>query len=256
MTTRLVLVALFVSCSTVAADDPIRIELIKAKAANKKELTRLHDKLLADINAVIKAEHDRGAGIDYLLKEKKGFEESGTIPVLPKLLPASREYQVGMRKADETLSAAYATAIAALDKAGQSADDLRNELKELQPDKQLKERVAVTAGKDEFLAGTVWVGTTSNKVDKTSAQPITLIVVSRDGRRFKGIERRVAANGKPEFDDVEGTVDGDEIHWEIPAIKAKSVHGYAGRTGDGVLAYHWAYKSGNAGEGMLKLVKP
>jgi hypothetical protein len=118
----------------VAADDPIITDLNKAKAAHTKELTRLRDKLLADIDAVIKAEDARGAGIDYLLKERKGFVESGVTPILPKLLPSSREYLEEKKAADAKLAKAYTVAISSLRDRGKNTESasLAKELEEIQ----------------------------------------------------------------------------------------------------------------------------
>jgi hypothetical protein len=108
MTRILSLVVLFVAaCPSVAADDAILVDLNKAKATHAKELARLHDKLLADIDTVIKAESDRGAGINYLLKELKGFAENGVTPILPKLLPPAQKYLEGKKAADAELESAY-----------------------------------------------------------------------------------------------------------------------------------------------------
>jgi hypothetical protein len=94
-----------------AADDSVPADLVRAKDAHAKELARLRDRLLGDIDGIIKAEKDRGAGIDFLLKERKGFADEGVVPLLPKLLPASQRYQDDKRKADAALEAAYAAAI-------------------------------------------------------------------------------------------------------------------------------------------------
>jgi formylglycine-generating enzyme len=129
----------FVAASTHAADDPAMLELAKAKAAHSKELTRLRDKLLADIDAVIKSENDRGAGIDYLLKERKGFVENGVTPILPKLLPASRQYLDGKKVAHTELEQVYTAAISASRRDG-NADQvarLQGELKALRGTAQI-----------------------------------------------------------------------------------------------------------------------
>lgn len=102
---------LCLSLPVAVADDPILADLDRAKAAHAKELARLREQLLADIDAVIRAEQDRGAGVNYLLKERKGFAENGVLPILPKLLPASRRFADGQRAADAELEAAYRTAI-------------------------------------------------------------------------------------------------------------------------------------------------
>jgi hypothetical protein len=116
------------------AEDPILADLNKAKLAHGKELARLREKLIADIDAVIKAENDRGAGIDFLLKERKGFVDNGVLPLLPKLLPASRQYVDGKKTADTALEAEYLVAISGLNKKKRTADSKRlsAELKELE----------------------------------------------------------------------------------------------------------------------------
>jgi hypothetical protein len=132
MKTRLILAALLAAgVTSAAADDPTLADLSKAKAAHAKELARLRDKLLADIDAVIKAENDRGAVINYMLKERKGFAENGVTPILPKLLPASGKYLEGKKAADAELESAYTRAVEASVKAEKvdQAIALRTELK-------------------------------------------------------------------------------------------------------------------------------
>src|SRR5262245_5509709 len=126
------------SVTAVRANDAPLANLNKAKAAHAKELARLRDKLLADIDAVIRKEADAGAGVNYLLKEKKGFEENGILPILPKLLPASRAYVDGKIAADAALEKAYTAAIAGAAKIGdlEQVTKLRDELNALRADRQ------------------------------------------------------------------------------------------------------------------------
>jgi hypothetical protein len=131
--------------SPLRAEDSTVAELTKAKATYAKEMARLRDKLLADIDAVIKAEQDRGAGINYVLRERKGFEEGGVVPILPKLLPASGRYLDGKKAADADLERAYAAAIDAALMANQLdlVAGLRAELKKVRaPAAEVGDRAA------------------------------------------------------------------------------------------------------------------
>jgi hypothetical protein len=148
---RRALLAVAIFAAPVLADDAsARADLDKAKAAHTKEMLRLRDKLLADIDAVIRSEYDRGAGINYLLKERKGFEENGVVPILPKLLPASREYVDGQKAANAALEKAYTTAILASVRAGNTDQEkrLRAELKEFQGNARQPQAPAKEPGKE------------------------------------------------------------------------------------------------------------
>jgi hypothetical protein len=110
---RLLLPALLLAASTALADPSTDLE--SARAAHKEELRRLRAQLLADIDAVIRKESDAGAGVDYLLKERRGFEQNGVTPILPKLLPAGRKYEEGKQASEEALAKA-------LEKAGRKEE--------------------------------------------------------------------------------------------------------------------------------------
>lgn len=140
-------------------------ELRAAKNLHAKEVAKLRENLIVDIEAAIKMENDRGAGIDYLLKEKTGFVDNGVLPILPKLLPASQRYMAGKRSADEQLAKAYLSEIAAATKAGESkrATELRNEMAALKEPKLAAKKGTlkplVAESKSELrnvLAGTTW----------------------------------------------------------------------------------------------------
>jgi hypothetical protein len=124
-----------------AADPPGADE---ARAAHKAELARLRAKLLDDIDAVVKSEHARGAGIDYLLKERKGFEENGVVPILPKLRPATRAYLEAKEAADDKLAAALGRKPEARPKPPEA------------PKAPDPAAVKTAADLERFLTGTVW----------------------------------------------------------------------------------------------------
>jgi len=100
--------SIIILLAAVAISTPVTAgSLTEARVAHKAAVARLREKLLADMNEIIRKEHDRGAGIDYLLKDKKGFEENGVLPLLPKFQPAAREYQIGKRKNRRAISESY-----------------------------------------------------------------------------------------------------------------------------------------------------
>lgn len=149
---RPLLLALLLAAPVPAADPP---SLAKAREAHAAELARLRDQLLADIDAVIRKENSRGAGIDYLLRERKGFAEGGVTPILPKLRPLSETYLAAKDKADEALAVA-------LEKAGR-----REEAKEYRPKPEKAEQPGAGKPKDptavqtasdlkHFLDDTAW----------------------------------------------------------------------------------------------------
>jgi hypothetical protein len=151
------------TASIATADTPVDLE--SARAAHAKELDSLRKQLLVDIDAVIRKESEAGAGIDYLLKERRGFEQNGVVPILPKLLPASRKYEEGKLKADESLAKV-------LDKAGrkEEAQSLRGKAPAPAPGK----KVETKAGLRENLVGSVWNmgdGMMTLKPDGYATQP-------------------------------------------------------------------------------------
>lgn len=125
-------------------------DLATARSAHAKELARLRQKLLDDIDVVIKKESAGGAGIDYLLKEKRGYVEGGTLPVLPKLLPASRAYLDGKARADGKLADA-------LEAAGRK-DEAKALRAESRPKGERPKPSEVNAAADlrKFLEDSVW----------------------------------------------------------------------------------------------------
>jgi len=150
--------------AAVAISTPVTAgSLTEARVAHKAAVARLREKLLADMNEIIRKEHDRGAGIDYLLKDKKGFEENGVLPLLPKFQPAAREYQIGKRKTDEQLAKAIEVELAKV--TGEESRRLRNELAELRPAKSTECTTEDTTKKPSvesqgtlsvFLVNTKW----------------------------------------------------------------------------------------------------
>ena len=136
--TRAILAALLCASPAFAADDPILDELEKAKAAHAKELRILRQNLLDDIDKVIRQTNDMGGGIDYMLRERKGFAESGVTPILPKLKGASDNYLEAKIAADGTLEAAYATAADKSIKAGKllQGSTLKAEVKAMRDARQ------------------------------------------------------------------------------------------------------------------------
>ncbi len=156
---RFAFVPFLILGASASADDSALAALDRAKVAHAKELARLHDQTLAEIDAIIKDLDDRGAGINYLLKERKGFADNDVTPILPKLLPASRKYLAAKKVADDKLTKAYSIAIAAMTKAGKiaEADRLREELKPLlPPHKPAAPIVESKAGLGRFLTDTRW----------------------------------------------------------------------------------------------------
>lgn len=152
-----------------AAEDPALTELAKAKAAHAKEMTALRASLLAAIDAKIKEENDRGAGIDYLLKERKGFEENGVTPILPKLIPASKEYLEGKKAADAKLVKGYTVAIAALSDRGKTTEaaSLTKELQQIQGTGGEPASTSKSSSIPDDLVGT-WIVTYTNGVSRTT----------------------------------------------------------------------------------------
>jgi hypothetical protein len=146
------------------ADDRDPPVLARAKEAHSKELAKLRADLLAAIDTEVKRAAGAGEGIDYLLKEKKGFAENGVTPILPKLVRHSRTYLDGKKAADERLEKAYTTAIeAALARGdGEAVTRLRKEVKDLRaagpatPDRATAqdEKVErdIARAKDEYAA--------------------------------------------------------------------------------------------------------
>ena len=146
---RPILVLVLLCPVALGADDPPAVRA--ARATHERELERLRHKLLDDMDAVIRKERDAGAGINYLLKERKGFADNGVVPLLPKLLPASRDYLAGKSAADEALAAA-------LDRAG-----LKTEATALRPSAAAPaagparaQDVQTMAHLQKFLEDTVW----------------------------------------------------------------------------------------------------
>jgi len=132
---RPILAVLLLAGPALAAGDA---ELAAAKAAHAKELAKLRDQLLADIDKVIKQTDDMGGGIDYMIRERCGFADLGVTPILPKLQPLSDKYLDAKKAADTALEAAYAKAIEASTAAGKMADVtvLKAELKTFQTAKE------------------------------------------------------------------------------------------------------------------------
>jgi hypothetical protein len=158
------LVAVALLAATAFADDRAAAELAAAKATHAKELVRLRSDLLSAIDTEIKRAAGAGEGIDYLLKEKKGFEQNGVPPILPKLVRLSRTYLEGKKAADELLEKAYATAIEdALARGdGEAVTRLRKEVKDLRSANPTKPESAsagdekverdIARAKDEYAA--------------------------------------------------------------------------------------------------------
>lgn len=74
-----------------------------------QEIDRLSDKLIEDIDQIIKDEYLAGRPIDYLLKEKRGFADYGVIPILPRLQPAVQKWEKGLRAAKEKLNKSHSS---------------------------------------------------------------------------------------------------------------------------------------------------
>ena len=104
---RIILTALLFASPAVAADDSILADLAKAKLAHSKDIARIRQQLIEDIDRVIRQTNDSGGGIDYMLRERKGFIENGTTPILPKLKAASENYLEAKHVHHLTLDAAY-----------------------------------------------------------------------------------------------------------------------------------------------------
>lgn len=109
--TRAFLVALLLTTPAFAASDPILEELEKAKAVHAKEMARLRQNLLDDIDKIIRQTNDMKGGIDYMLREREGFVKNGTVPILPKLKTCSENYLEAKKAYDVTLEEAYNLAI-------------------------------------------------------------------------------------------------------------------------------------------------
>ena len=168
---RLAVFALAFLAVTVRADEaPALADLAKAKAAHTKEMARLRTDLMAVIDSAIREKDEKGGKINYLLKERKGFAENGVPPILPSLLPASREYVAEKRAADAELQKAYAAAIDGLKKSDNPKDAaaLQKELdgkfgaKKVDPVPALPERKmgAKVETKEElqnFLNESIWI---------------------------------------------------------------------------------------------------
>lgn len=158
MMRRVFLAALFLA-APLDADQPASADLTRARAAHAAELARLRQKLLDDIDAVVRQEKAAGAGIDYLLKERKGFADNGVTPILPKLLPAAEAYARAKGTADEALAGAVEAALKAAeaDKRVDEAARLRAELAALRP--AAPAAISGPETKEDLaraLAGTVW----------------------------------------------------------------------------------------------------
>jgi len=132
---RTILAVLLLAGPALAAGDA---ELAAAKAVHAKELAKLRDQLLADIDKVIKQTDDMGGGIDYMIRERRGFADLGVTPILPKLQPLSDKYLDAKATADKALEAAYTTAVEAAVKAGKLEDAavLKAELKKMRDARQ------------------------------------------------------------------------------------------------------------------------
>ena len=105
------LLALFVTTPVFGSEDQILEELAEAKSVHKKEMAKIRQDLLDDIDRVIRKTNDSGGGIDYMLRERKGFVETGVTPILPKLKMHSDNYVEARDVIDRNLRQAYDRAI-------------------------------------------------------------------------------------------------------------------------------------------------
>jgi hypothetical protein len=181
----------------VRAEDSTVADLNKAKAAHAKELARLRDRLLTDIDAVIRKDADAGEGLNYLLKEKKGCDENGVLPVLPKLLPASRAYADGKREAAAELEKAYTAAIAASARSGEleQVAKLRDELKALRGAGQSPEALVQANPKDDTIEKNV-ARAKSEYGTAMKAASADLVVVIEDSRTKVAASRTLSNDEK------------------------------------------------------------
>jgi hypothetical protein len=234
MAARLAFAVAFIGVQFAWGGDTTGADVEKAKAVHKKELERLRKVLLDTIDKIIKQENDNGRPIDYLLKERRGFEANGVPPLLPKLLDASKEYTAGQRTADGVLIKALESASEAYSRAGQKkeAAQLQDELARLKP--RPKPTGPVVETKDDlrnFLTSTSWVW---NKGGIVSLKPDG--VVSHPGwdssgwiMKWEAVDRRIFKMTITKGSGTGGTATGRIAVLQL----TESLSEFAGRDFDG-----------------------
>jgi hypothetical protein len=130
-----VLIVAALQMTALAAADPVRDGLEKAKTTRTEERARAKTTLVASIDVFIKAAAGAGdlEGLKVLTAQKDALVTAGVLPNLAVLKDPVAQYTQALRKADGELVAAYETAIQSYANAQKNteADALRRERQQL-----------------------------------------------------------------------------------------------------------------------------
>jgi hypothetical protein len=133
MARAIVILLFFVPVMALAADDPIKAELDKARAKHTEDLDAAKTNLVAALDVKLREVAGKGDldNAKEIKEQKELFEMEGTLPKSPMLARANRDYESGvraakraMRKALEKAKGDYTKAVK-LDQAEAMAAELK-----------------------------------------------------------------------------------------------------------------------------------
>jgi hypothetical protein len=210
----------FVPAMALAADDPIKAELDKARAQYTPGLDAAKAKLVGAMDAKLKEVAGNG-DLDKakeVKSQKELFEKDGTIPKTPLLNDARRGYESEVRAAREALHKAIEKAKSEYTKALKlnEAEALAAELKALADGKGGADTTSEELNA-KFATASVWKGTAKEKKgNKEGTTDYVVTVSKREGPAFEGMLETF--DGKY-ICKIEGAVVKDQVNFKITKIE-------------------------------------
>jgi hypothetical protein len=222
----------FVPAMALAADDPIKAELDKARAQYTAGLDAAKAKLVGAMDAKLKEVAGNG-DLDKakeVKSQKELFEKDGTIPKTSLLADARRGYESEARVAREALYKAIEKAKSEYTKALKlnEAEALAAELKALANANGVADNTSEDLNA-KFATASVWKGTVKEKKGNNELTTDVVVTVSkREGPAFEGTYE--VFDGKFIYR-IEGSVVKDQVSFKFTKIEKPKDTGRNNLTG-------------------------